>query len=146
MNPDVWGPGLWLFIHTIALNYSENPSQKERIDNKNFLLSLEKVIPCPGCKAEYSKYIQETPPTLENKSTLIKWTIDLHNSVNERLGKKIRSDDWVANYYKSLYSISILNLFSFNNDWNHPINLIILFVVIVIILCICYNKKWFRLR
>ena len=146
MNPDVWGPGLWLFIHTIAFNYSDDPSQKEMDDIKNFLIALEKVIPCPGCKAEYSKYIQETPPTLENKTDFVQWTIDLHNSVNERLGKKIRSNEWVANYYDSLYSASLLNLFSFNNGWSHPVNIIILFVVFLVILRICYNKKWFRLR
>ena len=26
MNPNIWGESAWLFLHTITLNYPENPT------------------------------------------------------------------------------------------------------------------------
>ena len=32
MDPKIWGPSTWLFLHTITLNYPNNPTQQD-IDN-----------------------------------------------------------------------------------------------------------------
>ena len=36
MEPKVWGPGAWLFLHSITMNYPENPSETEKMYYKNF--------------------------------------------------------------------------------------------------------------
>ena len=36
MNPKIWGPGGWLFLHSITLNYPENPTENDKMYHKNF--------------------------------------------------------------------------------------------------------------
>lgn len=43
------------------------------------------VIPCELCKNHYKSYLQTNPVSAEESPFI--WTIKLHNSVNEKLGK-----------------------------------------------------------
>ena len=36
MDPTVWGPKLWFVIHTVALNYPDNPSYDDVRNTENF--------------------------------------------------------------------------------------------------------------
>ena len=141
MNPDVWGPGLWTTLHSISLAYPDAPTHKDIQEHRNFLISLGKVLPCPGCRIEYNKYISKNPPALHNKEVFVNWMTDLHNNVNTRLDKKIRSKDEVINMYNNKYNTSILSLFSLNNNWSNPVNLAVLLIVIIIIVCCLFYKK-----
>ena len=49
---------------------------------KNFLLSLEYVIPCEKCRNSYSEHLKKFPLTdqvLLNRTELFKWIVDVHN-------------------------------------------------------------------
>jgi FAD-linked sulfhydryl oxidase len=89
MAPTVWGPLFWTTMHVVTLGYSPNPSKDEQTAAIQFFRSLEAVIPCPICRAHYSKFLKEAP--IENyvssRDVLIKWLFDIHNHVNEQLGK-----------------------------------------------------------
>jgi hypothetical protein len=90
--PNVWGPHGWKFIHYVTLGYPENPTlyQKERY--KTFLLLLQDVLPCSLCANHYKENLQKFPLTddiLDSRDKLIKWGIDIHNSVNELNNKPI---------------------------------------------------------
>ena len=90
--PDVWGPHGWKFIHYVTLGYPENPTlyQKERY--KTFLLLLQDVLPCSLCANHYKENLQKFPLSddiLDSRDKLIKWGIDIHNSVNELNNKPI---------------------------------------------------------
>ena len=38
MNPKIWGPHAWIFLHSITLNYPENPTPELKKNNiKDFL-------------------------------------------------------------------------------------------------------------
>ena len=37
MNPEVWGPHAWFFLHTVTMNYPNKPTIKDKEDNKNFV-------------------------------------------------------------------------------------------------------------
>ena len=89
MDPEIWGPRLWFFLHTISFNYPDNPSFDDMKNHQEFYENLVHIIPCATCATHYAEYINKNPPKLTNKHDLIKWTIDLHNNVNKRLGKKI---------------------------------------------------------
>ena len=83
MNPIIWGPGAWTFLHSITLNYPENPTDKEKMFHKNFFLNLQNVLPCPSCAQHYSMNLKKFPidPALESRELLVKWLIDIHNEV-----------------------------------------------------------------
>ena len=142
MNPDIWGSGLWTTLHSITLNYPELPTHKNIQEHRNFLHSLGKILPCPGCVQEYNKYISKNPPALHDKELFVEWMIDLHNDINRRLNKKIRSKEYVLNLYKNKYSTNILSLFSFNNNFYNPVNILVLLIIIIIgLIFYLYKKK-----
>ena len=83
-----WGPPLWQFIHTIS-SVEEEYQLKNAIE---CLKAVKDVIPCSLCRPYYEEKIKELD-TLDttNPKALYQWTIDLHNSVNAKLGKPIWS-------------------------------------------------------
>lgn len=105
-NPEVWGPGAWLFLHTITLNYPNNPTQKDKENYKNFFTSLKNVIPCKNCAKHYSDNLNTYPiiNSLNSKQDLVNWLIDIHNEVNVKNEKRKYSYNEVINKYNKLYS------------------------------------------
>ena len=89
IKPKIWGPHGWKFLHYVSLGYPEKPTDKEKIYYKNFYYSLQNVLPCEKCAQNYKKNIIEYPIDnhLQNRDSLVKWVIDIHNKVNYELGK-----------------------------------------------------------
>ena len=38
MEPNIWGPHAWLFLHTITLNFPDNPTKEEKEKYKQFFI------------------------------------------------------------------------------------------------------------
>jgi hypothetical protein len=131
MNPKIWGASGWLFIHSIALNYPDNPTKNEKNAIKDFLKSLKYLLPCKTCSELYIKdfpLIEKQIPlnkASENKTNLIKWVNLMHNQVNKNINKKTYSDEEYNNYYNNLYNDST------NQNYYFYI-LIVLFVISII--------------
>lgn len=72
--------------------------------------TLEKVIPCPSCKEHYEVYLKEHPvdkaimdtPYGELKKYVKTWFWELHNWVNESLGRPLFPYDDLTPAYKSI--------------------------------------------
>lgn len=118
MDPTKWGPHLWFFLHTISFNYPDNPSYIIRKQYNEFYNSLKNMIPCEACKKHYNDNISQTPPNLNSKADLIKWTIDFHNKVNKITNKKEYSykDAMVLynKYYKNLDRMNGLFIYDYS--------------------------------
>ena len=69
----------------------------------DFYNSLGNTIPCEKCRNHYFAHLQTSPPRLENKDALIKWTVDLHNKVNKSLGKREWSYDEAVEAYRKFF-------------------------------------------
>lgn len=93
MDPNVWGPSLWKFLHIVSLNYPKSPNQIDKTNYYNFYNNLKTMLPCNTCQMHFTQYLQNNPPKLNSQMDLITWTIDLHNDVNKRNNKKIYSYD-----------------------------------------------------
>jgi hypothetical protein len=106
MNPDIWGPSTWFFLHTITLNYPNKPSQVDKLNYKKFFYSLKNIIPCTPCKHNYNIHITNLPIDnfLNNKNNLIKWLIHIHNKTNQHLNKPKFTFKQFISKYKSIYS------------------------------------------
>lgn len=87
MNTEVWGPAGWLFLHSVALGY---PGPTARESYKQFFTSLGDVLPCPHCQNHYKDHINqgELDKALGSKQGLFEWSVDIHNKVNQSLGKR----------------------------------------------------------
>lgn len=100
--PTVWGPIFWHTIHLTALGYPKEPTFSEKKAAKEFYESLTHLIPCPICKLHYAEHLKALPltPSLDSRTDLFRWTVDMHNRVNKDLGKpEYTEQDAVAFYY-----------------------------------------------
>ena len=92
IGPDIWGPVIWHALHYITLGYPDNPTDNNKEKYKQFFTLLSDVIPCSICANHFSENLLKMPlddKVLENKESLIKWLIDVHNVVNEMNKKPI---------------------------------------------------------
>jgi hypothetical protein len=146
MDPNVWGSKLWFVIHTMALNFPENPTYDDIRNYESFFNNLKFVIPCDKCKIHFAQRLQKKPVInhLKNPDSLFRYTIDIHNDVNKSLGKRIYLYDEVVEIYRKAY----------NNEPDKTsrykflsiTNIIILVVIILIIMVILYYKRNYKYR
>jgi len=91
MLTSVWGPGLWHYLHTMSFNYPIHPKKSDKENYRNFILSLEYVLPCGKCRKNLHKNFKRLPLTMdkmESRETYSKYIYDLHEHINKMLGKK----------------------------------------------------------
>lgn len=94
IGPQTWGPHGWKFIHYITLAYPDKPTDDEKNNYKRFFESMAFVLPCSICSNHYTENLKLHPlneETLSSRSKLVKWSIDMHNEVNKKNGKKVLS-------------------------------------------------------
>lgn len=89
MDPTVWGPPAWFFLHSVTLAYPDEPTPEEKRDMSTFFQSLSKILPCHACQKHYSEHLHKYPvdSSLASKKSLVNWLVVLHNQVNLALGK-----------------------------------------------------------
>lgn len=104
MNTSVWGSSAWRLMHSVTFTYPKNPSVVDKQHYKQFFESLCYVLPCQNCCFNFQKELNtfDLDSALQSRETLSRWLFDLHNSVNERLGKKQLTYDEVEIIYNNL--------------------------------------------
>lgn len=118
MAPTVWGPLFWTTMHIVSLGYSPTPSKEEQSAVIQFYRSLEFVIPCPICRAHYSKFLKDMPVEnhVANRDALVKWLFDVHNNVNKQLGKSEMTWEQYIDQIKKLHTMSSLTFYEQPNS------------------------------
>lgn len=114
MNTKIWGPAMWISMHSISFCYPMNPSAKDKENYKNFFELIGELLPCIFCKKSYKKLISTgitklDDNALQNRTTLTKWLYYVHEAVNEKLGVNygVSYDDVVKRY--EAYKVSCKN-------------------------------------
>lgn len=84
-----WGPPLWQSMHFIAMCYPGPDTEKIVVAYEAFYTSLATVLPCKVCASHYSGELKRLPVRkhMGSREELFAWTVEVHNRVNERLGK-----------------------------------------------------------
>lgn len=132
INPKLWGNSFWDMIHYIAMSYPNQPTDDDKNNIKSFILSLKNILPCEKCRLHLSQNLINFPlsdDVLRNKHTLFKWSVDLHNEVNLRSGKKIYTIDQAFRKY---------NGFQNNNDQLNPVTLLIITLIVILVIYLKY--------
>jgi hypothetical protein len=91
MLTSVWGPSLWHYLHTMSFNYPISPSNAEKKQYKNFIMSLKHVLPCKYCRINLKKNLKVVPlnnKALKNRTNFSKWMFCLHEHINKMLNKR----------------------------------------------------------
>ncbi len=101
IHSKVWGQYLWRTLHTIT--YTFDPKMPTALREKyiKFFHVLKDFIPCPICRAHYTKRCELNPPerNMKTTDTLVSWLNNLHNEVNAGLGKPNIPKKYADSYY-----------------------------------------------
>jgi hypothetical protein len=87
----VWGPPKWHFLHTISFNYPINPTKTQKIQYRNYVLSLQNILPCSACRKNLTNNFKKLPLTMEvmkNRDSFSRYIYNLHELVNKMLNKQ----------------------------------------------------------
>ena len=102
LDPKIWGPYYWFFLHTLSMTYPEHPSSITKKKYYEFIQNLPLFIPVEQISGEFSKLLDKYPiaPYLDNRESFIRWMHFIHNKINEKLEKPTVSlNDFFIKYY-----------------------------------------------
>lgn len=85
---EFFGPCAWKFLHAVSFTYPEDPSELDKERYRDFYAALMHVLPCPGCRINYSQKWNTYPIQLGSRDDLSKWVYDIHDKVNTSVGKQ----------------------------------------------------------
>ena len=102
LDPKIWGPHYWFFLHTLTMTYPKNPNSITKKKYYEFIQNLPLFIPVENISTEFSKLIDKYPisPYLDNKESFIRWMNFIHNKINKKLEKpQMTVNDFYIKYY-----------------------------------------------
>jgi hypothetical protein len=109
LDPKIWGPHYWFFLHTIAMSYPIHPNAVTKKKYYDFVQNIPLFIPVESMSGEFSKLLDQYPvqPYLDNKESFIRWMWFIHNKINTKLEKpQISLNDFYVNYYEEYKPIN----------------------------------------
>ena len=101
MDPLIWGPHAWFFLHSITLVYPDNPTEQEKKNYFDFFKTLGNILPCMICRENYKNHFLKHPlgKALHSKKDFQNWLVTIHNEVN-KIHKK---EKFTYSQFKKLY-------------------------------------------
>jgi hypothetical protein len=109
LDPKIWGPHYWFFLHTIAMSYPIHPNAVTKKKYYDFVQNIPLFIPVESMSGEFSKLLDQYPvqPYLDNKESFIRWMWFIHNKINIKLEKpQISLNDFYVKYYEEYKPIN----------------------------------------
>lgn len=107
LDPKIWGPHYWFFLHTVAMTYPHHPNAITKKKYYEFIQNLPLFIPVEEISKEIEKLIDAYPitPYLDNRDSFVRWMHFIHNKINEKLEKpQIKLNDFFVQYYNEYKS------------------------------------------
>jgi len=104
LDPTVWGPHYWFFLHTISICYPLRPNSMTKKKYYEFIQNIPMFIPIESIATYFSKLLDEYPitPYLDTRDSFIRWVWFIHNKINQKLEKpEITLNEFYVNYYES---------------------------------------------
>ena len=107
LDPKVWGPHYWFFLHTVAMTYPHHPNAVTKKKYYEFIQNLPLFVPVEHISKELEQLIDQYPitPYLDNRDSFVRWMHFVHNKINEKLEKPVLSlNDFFVEYYNAYKS------------------------------------------
>lgn len=83
------GRSTWDFLHTMAANYSDHPAPIQQQHMFELLRGVSEFYPCAYCADRMREEMLLHPPVTHSRVALQQWMCELHNEVNDRMGKDL---------------------------------------------------------
>jgi len=103
LDPSVWGPHYWFFLHTLAMTYPHYPNDVTKKKYYEFIQNLPLFIPIDTVSSEFNLLIDKYPVTsyLDNRESFVRWMHFIHNKINQKLEKpQINLNEFYIKYYE----------------------------------------------
>ena len=103
LDPKIWGPHYWFFLHTVVMTYPHHPNTVTKKKYYEFVQNIPLFIPVENISTEFSKLIDKYPitPYLDNRESFVRWMHFIHNKINEKLEKPpVTLNDFYIKYYE----------------------------------------------
>jgi hypothetical protein len=121
--PTKWGPHFWMTLHIACLGCQDYKALAEFVEGYIY------IIPCLTCREHFEQVLVENP--VPEDGDFFKWSVDVHNIVNKRLGKpKFSYEEALANMVVAVPSTPQFDL-----------KIILIIVLIMTILFLILNRK-----
>jgi hypothetical protein len=106
LDPDIWGPHYWFFLHTLAYSYPATPNAITKRKYYDCIHNLPLFIPHDEIGNKFSRLLDKYPvtPYLDKRESFLRWVNFIHNKVNYNQGKEEVSFDESVRLYKQSYS------------------------------------------
>ena len=141
LDPNIWGPKYWFFLHTIAITYPHRPNDVTKRKYYELVQNMPLFIPVETIGNEFSKLLELYPVTayLDSRESFVRWMHFIHNKINDKLEKpKISIDDFYVQYYEA-YKSKNIQIKEYNKWREKIIYIIVIFGVTGLILYL-HNK------
>jgi hypothetical protein len=141
LDPKIWGPHYWFFLHTLSMTYPKNPNAVNKKKYYDFIQSLPLFIPVESISGEFSKLLDRYPvaPYLDNRESFILWMHFIHNKINEKLEKpQITLNEFYVKYYEE-YKPNNIKLLEFYK-WREKVIYVVLLLAISLAIYYLYDK------
>ena len=141
LDPTVWGPKYWFFLHTIAMTYPHRPNDVTKRKYYDLIQNMPLFIPVEAMGSKFSKLLEEYPVTayLDSRESFIRWLHFIHNKINVSLEKpKISLEEFYVLYYEEYKSKGVQN--SEYYRWKEKIIYILIVFGISGLIVYLYNK------
>jgi len=103
LDPKIWGPHYWFFLHTMAMTYPHHPNTITKKKYYEFIQNLPLFLPVETISGEFSKLIDKYPiaPYLDNRDSFIRWMHFIDNKINQKLEiPEVSLNDFFIKYYE----------------------------------------------
>jgi len=87
MDPEVWGPSLWNWLHDMAKRWDNVPCTTDTEAMVDLFVALQYVLPCYTCREHYAAMVKQYIPHIMASTSLQMIVYNMHDQVNQRLHK-----------------------------------------------------------
>jgi hypothetical protein len=141
LDPKIWGPSYWFFLHTLAMTYPHYPNAVTKKKYYEFIQNLPLFIPVDEVSNEFSLLLDKYPITayLDNRESFVRWLHFIHNKINQKLEKpQINLNEFYIQYYEAYKSTA--NKMTDYYKWIGKLIYIFIIIFIIVIIYYLYDK------
>lgn len=113
LEPEIWGPHYWFFLHTLAYSYPSYPNETTKRKYYDLIQNLPLFIPNDGIGNKFSRLLDRYPvtPYLDKRDSFLRWVNFIHNKINYLHGKEEMTLEESIRAYEKQYAPKEYELF-----------------------------------